>query len=105
MYFYIFFHSHVFPKNTNNVIRITLPNGTIVFLSLSMYIYIYIYVCVYSFLAVIFVFCAVMFPFIHIYKPEILETVCLIIYILGPRHRIDPNFRVREWFCTVDQPG
>ena len=26
-YFYTFFHSHVFKKNTSNVIRTTLPNG------------------------------------------------------------------------------
>ena len=25
-YFHILFHSHVFPKNTNNVTRTTLPN-------------------------------------------------------------------------------
>ena len=27
MHFYIFFHLHVFSKNTNNIIRITLPNS------------------------------------------------------------------------------
>ena len=26
-YFHALFHSHVFPKNTNNVTRTTLPNG------------------------------------------------------------------------------
>ena len=28
MYFHTFFHSHVFSKNTNNVTKITLPNGS-----------------------------------------------------------------------------
>ena len=27
MYFHTLFHPHVFSKNTNNIIRITLPNG------------------------------------------------------------------------------
>ena len=27
MYFYTFFYLHVFSKNINNVIRITMPNG------------------------------------------------------------------------------
>ena len=27
MYFYTFFHPHVFSKNTNNIIRIALPNS------------------------------------------------------------------------------
>ena len=31
MYFYTIFNSYVFSKNTNNVTRITLPNGPLVF--------------------------------------------------------------------------
>ena len=31
-YFHILFYQHVFPKNTNNVTRTTLPNGPWVFL-------------------------------------------------------------------------
>ena len=27
MYFHTFFHPHVFPKNTNNITKTTLPNG------------------------------------------------------------------------------
>ena len=29
-YFYILFHPHIFPKNTNNVTRIMLPNGPLI---------------------------------------------------------------------------
>ena len=28
MYFYTFFHLHVFSKNINNVTKVTLPNGS-----------------------------------------------------------------------------
>ena len=34
-YFYIFFHPHVFSKNTNDVIRTTLPNGSLIVHHLS----------------------------------------------------------------------
>ena len=33
MYFYTLFHQHVFSKNINNVIRTTLPNGALMYVT------------------------------------------------------------------------